>query len=1002
MIQTTWTFWDGFRRSSFTSFPWGDAKYVTTKQVVQRLRGEVESFKAENANGAKVSIASLLGLNNNNHITNDNEAGADVVEVKDVNGFERRSSKDDYEDEALRNGDEGRTKSNFRSDRSYSVETVSCEDDVIEVSMDENSSEKREDDVEEDKPGSYEQLTFLGMLGLVTTARHNELQSKRAERKRRSTANPQFVYSTWEIPTKRKKYSYMQSAGNAPQTRQTTARLNGPSPPPGKVSLSKSVSPPTRNLAKSLIPNQKSGTRPNILRSVAESKLFVGKNKRENGLGQARVSASRPVQSVGGKTVHIPGLPSSLTIERIEGETTVCISCRNPGTLTVCENCSANYHVSCHTTSPAPPRTCPKCSLGKSRDDCMIIETYSKKDEELATAAHASGTLGKAGEDPEVHKAARGFHKVDATQKRKLLSSALGINQLPSSTFLIPISPNAIAGISQQEAAAAAATTTDLSSAADPEQHQPESGHSYSSILVNRLSQQPSVAYVQPEPQVSYTYQLPIAGVQSEKHQSYLIVKKISEPGPVGRAGRSRFASAGSAGFKAEARNLSLFDYQLSSSTGHNAGGQSEGALAHSTVYVDKFPRRFSDAIGRKKPNPRAVPALNRLVHQEKPLPVSPADHLLESPALLVERRPKAGAARSKLDTHKLRASRRPELLLSYNAFVGAGSSDHLEAAGRLESEETGPESRGRPRGGGLLHSLFASYNPADSLADRPDEPAGSSVPELPRDGPVPPDLGEHVKLEEAHLPAPPGAELVRESKVEASSTAGDAPRGGSSSSPHGGPETRNSAPHSKVRKRKDSMDTLVERAGDIEFIEEFSNSRLNPGVITYERKHTVAKLIGAVRCLKESARRLIAEPATPPTADSRGDFLDEPVDADVAPPASGGRRGSSADETDSGGSLAGDPSAELRDSTTEESSDGAPGEEDRDESDRGGPTERQDLGRGASGRGSCDGNGDGDRVPREEGSALGMGAVSRENLQVLEEFESAMLETDEGPTANS
>lgn len=33
------------------------------------------------------------------------------------------------------------------------------------------------------------------------------------------------------------------------------------------------------------------------------------------------------------------------------------------GTLTVCENCSSNYHVTCHTRSPAPPRICPKCAL---------------------------------------------------------------------------------------------------------------------------------------------------------------------------------------------------------------------------------------------------------------------------------------------------------------------------------------------------------------------------------------------------------------------------------------------------------------------------------------------------------------------------------------------------------------------------------------------------------------------------------------------------------------
>lgn len=71
----------------------------TQKQVVQRLRKEVETFKAENANGAKVSIASLLGLNNNNHITNNNES-----KLKTGNDFSTKNSKEDYE-EIVRNGD---------------------------------------------------------------------------------------------------------------------------------------------------------------------------------------------------------------------------------------------------------------------------------------------------------------------------------------------------------------------------------------------------------------------------------------------------------------------------------------------------------------------------------------------------------------------------------------------------------------------------------------------------------------------------------------------------------------------------------------------------------------------------------------------------------------------------------------------------------------------------------------------------------------------------------
>lgn len=64
------------------------------------MRKELEVFKAENANGSKISIPSLLGLNNNNHITNNNET---KHETAVENGLTAKPSKDDYE-EVVRNG----------------------------------------------------------------------------------------------------------------------------------------------------------------------------------------------------------------------------------------------------------------------------------------------------------------------------------------------------------------------------------------------------------------------------------------------------------------------------------------------------------------------------------------------------------------------------------------------------------------------------------------------------------------------------------------------------------------------------------------------------------------------------------------------------------------------------------------------------------------------------------------------------------------------------------
>jgi hypothetical protein len=80
------------------------------------------------------------------------------------------------------------------------VETLSGEDDIVEVSMDENSCEKQEVQ-EEENTELIEKEKFLSMLGLITKIKCLELQNKRVERRRRSTANPQFVYSMLEQPS---------------------------------------------------------------------------------------------------------------------------------------------------------------------------------------------------------------------------------------------------------------------------------------------------------------------------------------------------------------------------------------------------------------------------------------------------------------------------------------------------------------------------------------------------------------------------------------------------------------------------------------------------------------------------------------------------------------------------------------------------------------------------------------------------------------------------------
>ena len=67
-----------------------------------------------------------------------------------------------------------------------------------------------------------------------------------------------------------------------------------------------------------------------------------------------RIEAPPVASTENTETLRIPGLPASLTIERIK--TQVCLVCRKPGGLGVCSSCTAEYHTACAAQ-------CPQCSL---------------------------------------------------------------------------------------------------------------------------------------------------------------------------------------------------------------------------------------------------------------------------------------------------------------------------------------------------------------------------------------------------------------------------------------------------------------------------------------------------------------------------------------------------------------------------------------------------------------------------------------------------------------
>ncbi|XP_043667087.1 uncharacterized protein LOC122628660 isoform X2 [Vespula pensylvanica] len=952
------------------------------KQVLQRLRKEVEAFKAQNANGPKVSLASLLGLDNNNrHITNNNDKRSNKV-VGNTNNLDVKISKDDYED-TVRNSDvPSPSQENSPSkDRSSSVETISGEDDVIEVSMDENSNETQEElDKKDCKNEFNEKITFLSNLSLITNARYSELQNKRVERKRRSTANPQFVYSCFEAPMKRKRCTYLQSGGSAPQTRQTTARMNGPSPPPvSKTALPKSTSPPSRTtIGKSLIPLQKSMTRPNILRNASENKVYTGKGKVENGSNSMPlpIVGTKTIQSTGSRTVHIPGLPSSLTIERIENDSIVCIRCRNPGTLTVCENCSANYHVSCHSVSPAPPRICPKCAFveddeeEEEEEDAEVQEAEEEdeeeeangrescnKEEELATASYASRAIRKAGEDTEIHKASCGLYKADATTKRHVLASALGIGQLPSSTFLIPISPgNVTAPNHEYSTISAIATRTDVEQSENNNGNGNSSGRSYSSIVLNHLPQS-NISYVQSEP---YAYQLPISNVQPEKHQSYLIVKKISDP-----IGRSTQLAIGT---QSEGQSLStFFDSQLPTTSRYESRVHSEVTLAQSSVYLEKH---FSESIGRgrnKKTTNRTIPALNRIVDSEE-FSITTSDRPVER-STYNGKKPRTRQSRIKLGIDHLRSTTRDaEFILP--AYDGSAiSTEQFPMSNSANTKETflGGRSKNRTRSSGLLHSLFSGYDSSNVVADdttlvlsrttcnntndknrtdlyqqsyrKTDRFESIEHPNEHQRGTIA-KFFEHVKLEEAHISAPPRAKLAcKSTNVEIEEI---------------------------DRTQQDQDEGDSHRSSDNEFLDEETTRNFNERV---ERVGPNGEDDSRTKTL-EYVELVDAEPC------SRTTTKDLPETS------------SSQSQTAQVSQIKSDDEVSVPD----------------DKAD----VERQDLHGGRSSSSTPDSD-----VPHkppiieEERSSmkeldedLGISSVSLENMRVLEQFESAMLEADCSKTA--
>ncbi|ELU06619.1 hypothetical protein CAPTEDRAFT_220123 [Capitella teleta] len=200
-------------------------------------------------------------------------------------------------------------------------------------------------------PSERKKLEFMAAIDLITPEALKEIQSRRSERKRRSTANPQFSYGAHMEPERRKVARYMtpQKPSSAP-----------PPLPQQPQAPRKRGRPPKRQHHSQRMANQ-----------VPEPACLCG--------DQPQAAAADPVATVPGD-IHED----------------FCALCQRSGELLMCDTCNLVYHLACLepplTTIPKGLWSCPKCkALGKTQGSnwpgtLALVQSYitakSAKEEE--------------------------------------------------------------------------------------------------------------------------------------------------------------------------------------------------------------------------------------------------------------------------------------------------------------------------------------------------------------------------------------------------------------------------------------------------------------------------------------------------------------------------------------------------------------------------------------------------------------------------------------------
>ncbi|XP_067143423.1 PHD finger protein 21A-like [Centruroides vittatus] len=203
---------------------------------------------------------------------------------------------------------------------------------------------------------------FMLSLGLVTKEFLTELKSRKVERKRRTTANPQF--SNAAIEEKRKNAAFLNAENmSGPPTKRPRGRPRLVPQAPNSRSES-----PENNTASTMTttPIPLTVTNVSVITAVTATSTTITTT--------TTTSSSTPCNNGGNGVIngyHLPQQSLNQHLIKSSSPNQVCTVCKQKGDLLKCSACAGLYHCSCLKPpikiAPSTPWTCIKCSQPETK-----------------------------------------------------------------------------------------------------------------------------------------------------------------------------------------------------------------------------------------------------------------------------------------------------------------------------------------------------------------------------------------------------------------------------------------------------------------------------------------------------------------------------------------------------------------------------------------------------------------------------------------------------------